>query len=65
MKDWQERLMDERTALDDKLLRLELFIKKSDVYEGLDKDDKQLLLEQRDVMQQYSEILDKRIRRIT
>ncbi len=60
MEDYQLRVVEEKSALDEKLQKLELFIG-SDVYNGLSPDDQWLLISQRVHMKNYSDVLGHRI----
>jgi hypothetical protein len=61
LKPHQQRVIDEKAALDKKAIDLSGFIGTSDVFPTLDPVEQELLREQNDVMWQYSEILGKRI----
>ena len=61
MQAHQQRVLDEKTALDEKATALSNFIGTSPVFETLDPEEQERLKEQNDVMWQYSEILGKRI----
>jgi hypothetical protein len=61
MRDWQERVIDEKNDLDEKIPKLELFINKSDTFQKLGDDYQELMREQLTVMRTYSGILKKRI----
>lgn len=61
MQPHQQRVVDEKTALDEKATALSNFIGTSPVFETLDPAEQERLKEQNDVMWQYSEILGKRI----
>lgn len=56
----QQRVVDEKTELDEKRDKLSIFFD-SDIYNGLDEENKSLLRIQHGVMTQYSDILSKRI----
>jgi len=63
MKDYQQRVIDEKDELDGKLEKLNNFID-SDGYDSIeDGRDKDLLDEQLQAMSDYSDILGKRIDR--
>lgn len=62
MKPHEQRVIDEKIALDDKIYKLEAFIQ-TPVYASLDTDDRWLLIRQRYTMLSYSEILGGRIGR--
>lgn len=57
----QQRVVDEKTALDEKATALTNFIGLSPIFETLDAAEQERLREQNDVMWQYSEILGARI----
>lgn len=61
MQPHQQRVVDEKAALDEKATALSNFIGTSPVFETLDPAEQERLKEQNDVMWQYSEILGKRI----
>jgi hypothetical protein len=63
MQPHEQRVVDERTELDDKLGKLIAFIDASPIFKGLDKIDQDLLIGQKYAMMQYSELLTKRIGR--
>ena len=60
MEDFKKRLIVEREELDDKLAKLEAFIR-SPRFENLDERNRELLVSQRGAMRQYSDILAERI----
>lgn len=60
MEDFKKRLIVEREELDDKLAKLETFIR-SPRFENLDERNRELLVSQRGAMRQYSDILAERI----
>nr|DAJ92265.1 MAG TPA: hypothetical protein [Caudoviricetes sp.] len=60
MEDFKKRLIAEREELDDKLAKLEAFIR-SPRFENLDERNRELLVSQRGAMRQYSDILAERI----
>jgi len=57
----QQRVLAEKTELDEKATALSNFIGHSAIFETLDAAEQERLKEQNDVMWQYSEILGKRI----
>ena len=57
----QQRVVDEKEALDDKLSKLNAFTE-TPLFSGLDEANTMLLLKQLRVMEQYSEILAERIK---
>lgn len=62
MKPYQERVIAEKTCLDEKLVKLTQFIK-SDAFDALPDEDRKLLVKQEDAMSIYSEVLEDRINR--
>lgn len=58
--DYRRRVVDEKIELDDKLLKLKQFFQ-SDVFRSLNQNEMQLLSQQCDAMQQYTNILAVRI----
>ena len=62
MEDFQQRVVTEKEELDAKIVKLEAFVNNEEKYGALDEDAQNLLEEQLDVMQQYSNILDERIK---
>jgi hypothetical protein len=62
MKDFQQRVVEEKAQLDDKITRLGAFFA-SAVFPTLASDDQHLLREQHIHMQKYSEVLSRRIAR--
>lgn len=58
----QQRVVDEKNALDEKLIKLSAFVR-TDTFTALEAEDKQLLRRQREVMLDYSDILGDRIAR--
>lgn len=61
MNPYQQRVIDEKMALDEKAYTLSRFIRHSHVFTMLRPEEQELLKEQNDAMWQYSEILGKRI----
>ena len=61
MEDWQQRVIEEKEALDKKLTKLQEFLGKSAKCERLPSDDKVLLVQQEMAMRQYSDILGERV----
>lgn len=61
MQPHQQRVIDEKAELEDRLLKLQQFICKSPVFESLSGAEKELLREQAQVMDQYNDILKERI----
>ena len=62
MKEYQERVLHERSDLWIMLTKLNKFIESSE-YTHLDSEDKRLLIRQTDSMKQYIDVLDERINR--
>jgi len=62
MKDYQQRVIDEKNTLETKTQALNNFILSAG-FERLDQEDKNLLNDQFVCMTQYLEILEKRIAR--
>jgi hypothetical protein len=63
MKPHEQRVVDEKTELDAKLLKLYEFINTNPLFHQLNDIDRSLLLNQRGAMHSYSEILARRIAR--
>lgn len=61
---WQQRVVDEKRELDDRLTKLRAFIR-SPVCAHLDSDDRELLINQRVLMAALSSTLGARIARFT
>ncbi len=65
----QQRVVDERTELNDKIDKLNAFIqsgiKTDSIYSNLPEEDQNLLIEQSDLMMKYSDVLLKRINRFS
>lgn len=61
MEDYQQRVIDEKSALDKKAVALSNFIGENPAFEKISAENQELLKEQNDIMWQYSEILGKRI----
>ena len=60
----QERVINEKKELDEKLEKLGIFCSENNpIFNGLDPIDRCLLEDQCTVMKQYSNILDSRIKR--
>lgn len=57
----QQRVFAEKSSLDDKVEKLDKFVYTSNVFHGLDEDEKNRLIAQLLAMQNYSEILADRI----
>lgn len=63
MKPHEQRIIDEKNALDEKLIKLSSFVR-TEAFYALRTEDRQLLRRQREVMLEYSDILGDRIARI-
>lgn len=61
----QQRVIDEKTELDDKLTKLKAFIDGTAIFAGLPDDEKERLVRQHSCMTEYSEILGERIAAFT
>lgn len=59
----QQRVIDERKELNDKVMKLNIFVGESPIFETLNIDEQNDLRNQLDVMFQYQELLDSRISR--
>jgi len=60
MKEYQKRVVEEKTELDNKLVKLNNFIE-SDRFEDIDEEEQERLTRQGIAMQDYSLILEERI----
>lgn len=63
MEAWQNRVIEEKTALDEKLVKLRAFIDTEGFFERVEAEDRTLLYNQVASMQSYSNTLEKRIER--
>lgn len=63
MQPHEQRVLDEKQALDEKLEKLVQFISVSPVFASLDSTDQSLLRDQRIAMADYSLALSRRIER--
>lgn len=61
MQPHQQRVVDEKTELDEKATALSNFINTNPTFETLDRAEQVRLKEQNDIMWRYSEILGERI----
>lgn len=61
MQDYQQRVVNEKGELDEKLGKLELFIEHSETYQELDPAEQSRLKRQRNIMINYSSVLAERI----
>lgn len=57
----QQRVVDEKSELDEKLTKLGEFINSSPIYTGLPEAERERLVRQKSCMGEYSEILGERI----
>lgn len=62
LKDWQERLVEEKAQADEKVKRLDAFVR-GPKFDGIHVEDRALLREQLAVMTRYAEILQERVSR--
>ena len=66
MKPWQVKLVEEKSDLDERILKLKLYLSKGDNGNGdsheSDDDEKDLMWRQLVYMESYANILEKRIR---
>jgi len=60
-KPHQQRVVDEKTELDERVKKLSAFIGLIPLFELSDLDEQERMKEQNEIMWQYSEILGKRI----
>lgn len=58
----QQRVVNEKSELDEKISLLEVFINDNPIYKKLDDLEQDRLVRQLDVMKQYSNILEERIK---
>jgi len=65
MQPRQQRVIDEKTELDDKLGKLNTFIVESPIFQSLPDDEQARLVRQHKVMELYSEVLGERISAFT
>lgn len=61
----QQRVVEEKAELDDKLAKLKSFIDDSAIFEGLPAAEKERLVRQHSCMTEYSDILGERISHFT
>lgn len=61
MQDWQQRVIDEKKELDEKISKLGQFIAYNMAYTKLSDAEQTRLENQRNIMTQYSDILKERI----
>ena len=62
MDDYKSRLRKELEDLNFKIEKLNNFIKKNDIFKTIDLEEQELLKEQREIMNEYANILRKRIK---
>lgn len=65
MQPHEQRVVDEKKALDSKLDKLKAFIETNPIFKTLPAPDQYLLNRQFDAMAEYSHILSQRIERFT
>jgi hypothetical protein len=63
MQPHEERVVDEKNVLDEKLVKLQNFIEHNKIFQALPNDDKELLERQEVYMSDYSQVLAERIAR--
>jgi hypothetical protein len=61
MQPHQQRVVDEKAELDEKLEKLEKFIHENDLFQKLPSDEQERMCRQQNAMKQYSEVLGERI----
>ena len=61
MQDFQQRVVDEKAELDDKLAKLVKFIEGSDIFKTIPEAEQTRLVRQAGFMRQYSDVLKERI----
>ena len=64
MEDWQQRVVDEYRALDEKVEKLEAFLE-SEAFDKLELVDRTLLIQQHNAMSLYAHVLNSRIERFS
>lgn len=65
MKAFQDRVVEEKRQLDDRLAKLRFFIHAKDTYAQLPQAEQMRMSEQLEVMTRYSTILGERIKNFT
>jgi len=65
MQPHEQRVLDEKRELDERLVKLVSFITSSPTFRSLDPEDQRLMREQRKAMLDYSDTLESRIARFT
>lgn len=61
MQDYQLRVIEEKTALDEKIVKLKDFIRSNPAFESLQQGEKSMMEYQLHVMKEYSRALEYRI----
>jgi len=64
MQPYQERVVEERRELDEKISKLDKFIAGNEIFDALPPDEKYRLRDQLRVMMRYSSILGERIEKL-
>lgn len=64
MEAWQNRVIEEKTALDEKIVKLRAFVDTEGFFERVEAEDRTLLYTQLGAMQSYSLVLGHRIARL-
>ncbi|HDU8496885.1 TPA: hypothetical protein RG419_003582 [Morganella morganii] len=62
MQPHQQRVVDEKAELDDKISKLTVFTG-GDIFKSIHQEDQDLLIDQLSLMAKYSQVLQKRISR--
>ncbi|EJD6037775.1 hypothetical protein M0J18_RS04915 [Morganella morganii] len=62
MQPHQQRVVDEKAELDDKISKLTAFTG-GDIFKSIHQEDQDLLIDQLSLMAKYSQVLEKRISR--
>lgn len=62
MQPHQQRVVDEKAELDDKISKLTVFTG-GDIFKSIHQEDQDLLIDQLSLMAKYSQVLEKRISR--
>ena len=65
MQPHQDRVVEEKKELDEKIVKLDLFIESNPLFQKVPLDEQNRLRSQLDVMQEYSAILKDRIANFT
>lgn len=61
MKEYQQRVIEERNDLKDRATKLSNFIGLSDLFDDIDPEEQERMKVQNDIMWQYFEVLESRI----